>query len=395
MDRPIIYTQENIRGFDLAKGWQDALKATGKEAQGILGGTTTVAAGLAATETSPQSLSINIGTGSIFALAALDATAAGDLPVDGGSYFMQGINWATQQVTLSTSALAAGQSQWALVQATFGLVDVIRSGDPNAGVLPFYNSANPTVPLQGQGGSGSALNTERTAAVVFSVVYGTPATTGSEVPPSAAANNVGLYLIDLTYGQTTISTGQILTAGPSVGTGVPSNYPYAPFLAGLLNSHHNGNPGQAPKVNLATEVQGILPANNLQTSGSFTGTLGGGWATNPTGTFNWILQGSIVTLALPASEVNGIQQVATSASVLTLTGLPAALYPSVPRVVASPNLTNAGQEGVYSGIANVSNTGLITISLYVVSSSNIMNDGEFALSGSAGLGPGWSISYPL
>lgn len=263
MDRPIIYTQENIRGYDIAKGWQDALKDAGKTAQGILGGTTTVAAGLVATPTSPASLSVNIGAGSIFETSTLDSSAAGDLPADGGSYFMQGVLWSTQAVALSTSALASGQSQYALIQATFGFVDVVRTGDPNAGVLPFYNSANPSVPLQGQGGSGAVLNTERTATVVLSVVYGTPATTGSEVPPSAASNNIGLYLIDLTYGQTTIVAGNILVAGPSAGTGVPSNYPYAPFLAGLLNSHHSGNPGQAPKIQLTTEVQGILPTGNL------------------------------------------------------------------------------------------------------------------------------------
>lgn len=355
MDRPIIYTQENIRGFDLAKGWQDALKATGKEAQSILGGTTTVAAGLAATQTSPQSLSINIGTGSIFELAALDATAAGDLPVDGGSYFMQGINWATQQVTLSTSALAAGQSQWALVQAAFGLVDVIRSGDPNAGVLPFYNSSNPSVPLQGQGGSGSALNTERTAAVVFSVVYGTPATTGSEVPPSAAANNVGLYLIDLTYGQTTISTGQILTAGPSVGTGVPSNYPYAPFLAGLLNSHHNGNPGQAPKINLATEVQGVLPSANYEISGTFTGTLNG-FTTTPTATIQYKILGGVAMVTVP-----GNLQYTSNADTFTISGLPAALIPNLPGgaeplvPIAAGSFINNGAVALSGLIVNVSN----------------------------------------
>jgi hypothetical protein len=163
VDRPIIYTQENIRGYDIAKGWQDALKDAGKEAQGILGGTTTVAAGLVATPTSPASLSVNIGTGSIFEISTLDSSAAGDLPVDGGSYFMQGVLWSTQAVALSTSALASGQSQYALIQATFGFVDVVRTGDPNAGVLPFYNSANPSVPLQGtrRVGRGSQYGAHR------------------------------------------------------------------------------------------------------------------------------------------------------------------------------------------------------------------------------------------
>ena len=266
MDRPIWYTQENLRGYDLSVGARDAVKGAGQEAQDILGGTTTVVAGLAATASSPTSLVVNIGAGSIYQDTALDPTAAGDLPVDGNTHFLQGVSWSSQAVTLTTAALASGQSQWALIQATFAFSDVIRTGDPNGGVLPFYNSSNPTSPLQGQGGSGGTLPTERTATVALSVVYGTPATTGSEVPPSAATGNVGLYLIDLAYGQTTIAQNQILIAGPSVGANVPSNYPQAPFLAGLLNQHHKGIAGQAPQIDLTAEVKNILP--NANTTGA-------------------------------------------------------------------------------------------------------------------------------
>ncbi len=270
MDRPIWYTQENLRGYDLSMGARDAVKGAGQQASDILGGTTTVVAGLAATASSPTSLVINLGPGSIYQDAALDPTAAGDLPIDGNTHFLQGVSWASQSVTLSTAALASGQSQWALIEATFAFSDVIRTGDPNGGLLPFYNSANPTSPLQGQGGSGATLPTERTATVSFNVVYGTPATTGSEVPPSATTGYVGLYLIDLAYGQTTVAQNQILTAGPSVGTGVPINYPYAPFLAGLLNQHHKGIAGQAPQIDLTQEVKNILP--NANTTASTTAT---------------------------------------------------------------------------------------------------------------------------
>lgn len=274
MDRPIWYTQENLRGYDLSMGARDAFKGSGQQASDILGGTTTVVAGLAATASSPTSLVVNIGLGSIYQQAALDPTAAGDLPVDGNTHFLQGVSWASQAVTLSTAALASGQSQWALIEATFAFADVIRTGDPNGGVLPFYNSANPTSPLQGQGGSGATLNTERTATVSLKVVYGTPATTGSEVPPSADSGYVGLYLIDLAFGQTTIAQNQILTAGPSVGTGVPSNYPHAPFLAGLLNQHHKGIAGQAPQIDLTSEVKNVLPnANTTGNTGAVANTL--------------------------------------------------------------------------------------------------------------------------
>lgn len=268
MDRPIVYPQEQVRSFDTIEAPKDILKATGQQVADVLGQTITVAAGLGASQASPASLTVNIGPGSIYQQSALDPTAAGAIPVDGGTYFLQGVSWSTQTVALSTSQLAVGQSQWVLVQATFAFSDIIRAGDPSGGVLPFYNSANPSQPLNGQGNSGATLPTERAATLTLSLVYGAPATTGSQVPPSASANNVGLYLILLTYGQTTITTAQILKAGPSVGTGVPSNYPYAPFLAGLLNAHHSGNPGQAPQIDLTKEVKNVLPLANLPASDS-------------------------------------------------------------------------------------------------------------------------------
>ncbi len=249
-------------------------------AQTVLGATTTVASGFAASQTATPSLVINLAAGAILEEAAIDATAYGPLQANTNQILQYG-SAAAQTVTLSTSGLTAGQSQWALIQVTFAQVDSIATNDPNGGVLLYYNSSNPSQPFQGPGNSGAQQNTLRSGVASVTVVYGVAATTGSEVPPSASAGAVGLYLIDLTFGQTQITNSEILVAGPSVGTNVPSNYPYAPFLAGLLNSHHSGTPGQAPKINLATETQGVLPASAL------VNTLGGGATgyTNITSTF--------------------------------------------------------------------------------------------------------------
>ena len=118
--------------------------------------------------------------------------------------------------------------------------------------------------------TGATQDTERQAGIAISVLAGTAATTGSEVPPTPSSGAVGLYLIDLTYGQTQITSGEILVAGPSVGLNVPSNYPQAPFIRGLLTnnpadsfSHHLGISGHAPKVSLTREVQGLLPLANI------------------------------------------------------------------------------------------------------------------------------------
>ncbi len=174
-----------------------------------------------------------------------------------------------QTVTLSTTGIAAGQSQWHLIEAQFSQSDVIRSGDPNGGLLYLYNSTTPTSPFEGPNGDGATTPTERQGLVTIQVITGSPATTGSETPPSPSEGWTPLYLVDLSYGQTTIIQSEIHQAGPSVGTGVPDNYQAAPFLAGLTNSHHGGVAGQAPQIKLASEVQGTLPMANLPVSDTY------------------------------------------------------------------------------------------------------------------------------
>jgi len=260
MDRTIISPLEQARDFDYVEGNHDTLIGLAATMEDALGSVGTVVSGLAATPASPASMVVNIGAGRIYQLAAADATADGSIPQDLTLILQQGLA-APQTVSLTTTGLSSGQSRWVLIQATFSQVDAIRANDPTGGSINFYNVANPSQP------NVATVNTVRKGLCEISVVYGAVATTGSEVPPSASAGNVGLYYIDLTYGQTQITSGNILVAGPSVGAGVP----YAPFLAGLLNSHHGGIPGQAPQIELGSEVQGVLPIANGGT-GTTTGT---------------------------------------------------------------------------------------------------------------------------
>jgi len=254
MDRSIYYSQEQLRSFDLLWALRDTLVGLGWAEQDLAGTTSTTVAGFAATPTSPATLTVNIGAGRVYQVANLDTTAYGALTSSTAQVQQQGIG-AAQQVTLTTSALSSGQSQWALVQAQFSQTDAIRSGDPTGGVLYYFNSSNPSQPFQGPGNSGTPNNTVRQGAVSIGVIYGTPATTGSEVPPNPTAGWVPLYLVDLTFGQTQINANQILTAAPAVGSNVPTNYTRAPFLQGLALA------GQyAPDVGAANAyVVGLVP----------------------------------------------------------------------------------------------------------------------------------------
>lgn len=253
--RPIVYGYEQARTFDYLNGIVYALEGDSRIAFDVMGATgTTVVSGGAATADSPADMSISVAPISIYQIADVDATAYGALPANTAQILQIGHNDSATALTFSTSALTSGQSQWALVEASLLVSDSIPSNDPNSGLLLYYNATNPSQPYQGQNNSGVTQNTLRSNTVALNIVYGAVAATGSEVPPSPSAGAVPLYLIDLTYGQTQIVN--IITAGPSAATNVPSNYPHAPFLAGLLNSHHSGGTGQAPQINLATETQG-------------------------------------------------------------------------------------------------------------------------------------------
>lgn len=254
-DRTIIASMEQMRDFDFVQDSHDTLLGLGGLAQDVMSGLpVTVVSGLAAAPTAPASLTINIGSGRIYQIAAADATGAGSIVQDPTLIVQQGLSLG-QAVTLV--APSVGQSQWSLIQAQFSQVDAVRANDPTGGIVPFYNASNTAVP------NPVAVNTVRQAKCIIQVISGAAAVTGSETPPQPTNGWVPLYLVDLVGGQTTISGGQILTAAPSIGTGVGAGYPYAPFLAGLLSSHHSGNAGQAPKIKLGSEVQGILPYANM------------------------------------------------------------------------------------------------------------------------------------
>ena len=260
MDKTPWNSEQGVTSYDLNNMSKDAQKGIGWAIQSLLGSTLSLINGFTASQTSSPSLSINLTHGWIYQLANIDSSPIGSLPADTNQIIQQGFALA-QSVALNTSSMSAGQQQYWLIQANFSQVDQVRTGDPTNGLRPFYNSANPPQPLQGPDGLGGTIATVRLGQAVITAQPGTPAAAGTNVPPSASAGCVGLYLINLSYGQTAITNGQISVAGP----GVYSGYPQAPFLAGLLQSHHNGMPGQAPQIQLtnAAEVQGQLPVANL------------------------------------------------------------------------------------------------------------------------------------
>jgi hypothetical protein len=260
MDRATTYRTEIGRTYDFLKAQRYALYGLGRLGADVLGGGTppTVVSGFAATPTAPATLSINLGAGNIYAFAAVDATAYGTLAADLTSILQQGFAPAAV-LTLTTAGLSSGQSQFALVEVTFQQVDVVPADDASGGVLPYVNPLNAQAPWSGPNNTSQVQNSARTGQATVRIAYGPVAPTGSEVPPGVDAGYVPLYLIDLNFGQTQILASQIKVAGPLASAG----YQQAPFLAGLLNQHHLGVAGSAPKIDLTAEVQKVLPLANL------------------------------------------------------------------------------------------------------------------------------------
>jgi hypothetical protein len=240
MDRVVVYPGEAPQDTDVLDQARWTMIALGYLTQAILGTGTTVV-GLACTPGS--GLTVNIGQGAIFALETIDSSAYGSLGADTNPLMKIGINYEGSTNISCPAPSGTGNSVNYLIEAAF------QESDGGSVVLPYYNAANPSQPYSGPSNSSTPQYTVRQQRVNLQVKAGTPATTGTQTTPAADAGFAALYVVTVANGATGIVTGNISAASG------------APFLAGLLGSHHHGTPGQAPQVNLASEVQGrCLPA---------------------------------------------------------------------------------------------------------------------------------------
>lgn len=222
MDRPIVYPGAIPQDTDVLSGQRNTMTALGWLLQSVMG-TGAGVSGLACTPTSPASMVVNVGAGAIWALESIDATAYGSLASDTSPLMKMGINpeGAGTNFTL-TAPTTSGDSINYLIQAAFSEAD----GAPV--VLPYVNPANPSSPYSGPANSGTAQNTLRTQAVALQLKAGVAAATGTQTTPAVDTGYVGLYVITVAYGQSTVTAGNI------------SVYPGAPFFGDLPNRIQSG-----------------------------------------------------------------------------------------------------------------------------------------------------------
>lgn len=147
-----------------------------------------------------------------------------------------------------------------------------------------------------------------------------------------------------------------------------------------------GNATDVPAVTVNGTT--LVAADVAQvSSGSFTGTLTG-CSGSPTGTFNYKKNGNIVSLYADGSGVSG----ASTSTAMTLTGLPAAIRPPTfaPNVYTLVKDNDPGSGAYIPIIASISTGGTITFF-----SASTGSGTAFTAANNKGIGPGWSITYPL
>ncbi len=220
MDRNLVYPGSIPLDTDLLGTNRNTMVALGYLAQAVLG-TNVVVDGLGCQPTSPASLTVTVGPGSITQLTVVDQLAYGSLSADVTDPLVKmGINTAPISFTLTAPA-TSGQAINYLIQAAWQESDI----DPV--VLPYYNAANPAQPYSGPANSGVAQNTRRTQRVQLQLKAGAAANTGSQVTPPIDNGWVGLYVVTVSYGQTAITAGSIaqLNTAPFLSWKLPSLRP--------------------------------------------------------------------------------------------------------------------------------------------------------------------------
>jgi hypothetical protein len=205
---------------------RNAMVALAFLAQDLLG-TSTVVAGLACTP--GTGLTVSMARGRIYGVDNIDDTAYSSLGADTTHQVLkQGI--LLDPATLSCPAPAtAGFSINYLIEAAF------TETDTGSVTLPYFNAANPTQAWAGANNTGIPQHTLRQGLISLQAKAGVAATTGTQTTPSVDTGYVGLNVVTVANGASSIVTGNIaafagapvlnlnLGATRSTGWGTPTN----------------------------------------------------------------------------------------------------------------------------------------------------------------------------
>jgi len=231
MDRNIVYPGSVPLDTDLLTLNRNAMTALGALIAASLG-SATVIDGLTVSPTTPASMNIQVGPGSITLATTMDATAYGSLPADTADPVVKmGINPGWTFLACPAPATAR-QSMMYLIQASFAETDA------NPAVLPYYNAANPAQPFLGPANLGAAQPTARLQRVLLQAKAGAPAASGTQTAPAPDAGWVGVATVEVDAETTAIAIGNIaaLPSAPVLAYKLPDLRPGFSALASVTAS---------------------------------------------------------------------------------------------------------------------------------------------------------------
>jgi hypothetical protein len=303
MDRQIVYPASIPLDTDFLLLNRNTLVALGALAQATLGAST-IADGLACQPTTPASLAVTVGAGSITQLGSLDSLSYGSLAANTLQQIVKmGINPSATTFALTPPA-TPGQSVVYLIEASF------VESDATAVVLPYVNAANPALPYSGPANSGVAQNTQRLERVQLQLKAGAAASTGAQTAPAIDAGWVGLSLITVNNGQTAVTSSAIVT------------HPAAPFISFKLPSL---TPGFSRRISYPTSASFTVPNGVTTVRATVVGGGGGGGGSDGTyaaagggaggfasGTFT-VTPGSSISVTVGAGGAGGAASAAGGA----------------------------------------------------------------------------------
>lgn len=212
MDRPINYPGQVPLETDLLLTNQSVMVGLAKLSQAIFG-TAGMATGFGTTQTVVPSLNVLVAPGEIYSQQNLEATAVSSLPQDTAHTLVkQGILLDAATIPIAPPG-TAGFSINYLIQVAY------QDSDAGSTVLPYYNASNPAVAYSGPANSGAAQPTIRKGIAVVSAKAGTAATTGTQTTPAPDAGKLGLYVVTVANGASSIVNANVsaYAGAPLVG----------------------------------------------------------------------------------------------------------------------------------------------------------------------------------
>jgi hypothetical protein len=279
--------------------------ALGTLAQAVLG-TSTVVDGLACAPTTPASLGFTIGPGAIAQLSVVDSLPFGSLPAEATDPLVKmGINLEATNFA-SAAPTTSGQSINYLVQAA------LQESDTAPVALPYYNAANPSQPYSGPNNSGVAQNTQRIQRVQLQMKAGTPAITGTQATPPVDNGWVGLYVVTVSYGATSVMASNISvqSTAPFLAFKLPQLRPgFASGVQAITSSGTFTVPVGVTQVEVEVWAGGA--GSYASISGGPAGGAGaGGYAKKRV---TGLVPGQVVTITIGAGGAGGTTGVAPTA----------------------------------------------------------------------------------